>query len=97
MIFLTRHFQDDGPGGVECVDWPPRSPDLTPLDFFFWGAAKEYVYKEQLTDVEDIKRRITDFFVLVNNNPNLCQKVCKSVRNRCDRCVDACGLHFEHL
>ena len=64
------------------------------LDFFFWGAAKEYVYKEQLTDVEDMKRRITDFFVLVNNSPNLCQKVCRSVHNRC---VDAGSLHFEHL
>ena len=44
-----------------------------------------------------MKRRITDFFGLANNNPNLCQKVCRSVRDRCDQCVDAGGLHFEHL
>ena len=95
--FLDQTFPGRWLGRRGCVDWPPRSPDLTPLDFFFWGAAKEYVYKERLTDTEDMKRRITDFFVLVNNNPDLCQKVCRSVRSRCDRCVDAGGLHFEHL
>jgi hypothetical protein len=24
--------------------WPPRSPDLTPLDFFLWGMLKGKVY-----------------------------------------------------
>ena len=28
-----------GRGGP--VPWPPRSPDLTPLDFFFMGAHEE--------------------------------------------------------
>jgi len=26
------------------VPWPPRSPDLNPLDFFFWGYSKNIVY-----------------------------------------------------
>ena len=26
------------------VEWAPHSPDLNPLDFWFWGAAKEAVY-----------------------------------------------------
>ena len=25
--------------------WPPRSPDLTPVDFFLWGLLKSKVYK----------------------------------------------------
>jgi hypothetical protein len=25
--------------------WPPRSPDLTPLDFFLWGTLKERIYQ----------------------------------------------------
>ena len=31
-----------GRGGP--VPWPPRSPDLTPLDFFIWGPMKSLVY-----------------------------------------------------
>ena len=27
-----------------AVEWPPRSPDLTPLDFFLWGYIKSEVY-----------------------------------------------------
>ena len=95
--FLDSTFPGRWIGRRGSVDWPPRSPDLTPLDFFFWGAAKEYVYKERPTDVEDMKRKITDYFRLVNNNPELCQKVCRSVRHRCELCVDAGGFQFEHF
>jgi len=34
-----------GRGGP--IPWPPRSPDLNSLDFFFWGYLKETVYPEQ--------------------------------------------------
>ena len=27
--------------------WPPRSPDLTPCDFFLWGYVKDNAYKSQ--------------------------------------------------
>jgi hypothetical protein len=29
----------DGP-----MPWPPRSPDITPLDFFLWGYVKSNVF-----------------------------------------------------
>ena len=95
--FLHQTFPGRWLGRRGCVDWPPRSPDLTPLDFFFWGAAKEFVYKQRLTNVEDMKRKITDFFSQVNSDPDLCQKVCRSVRNWCERCFNVGGLQFEHL
>ena len=28
--------------------WPPRSPDLTPCDFFLWGYVKDNAYKPPL-------------------------------------------------
>ena len=31
-----------GHGGP--VAWPPRSPDLTPLDYYLWGHMKTLVY-----------------------------------------------------
>jgi hypothetical protein len=33
--------------------WPPRSADLTPLDFFLWGAVKEKVYQTTTENIED--------------------------------------------
>ncbi|GFV60430.1 putative transposable element [Trichonephila clavipes] len=44
------------------VNWPPRSCDLTPLDYFLWGYVKLLVYtdKPQMLDhVEDNIRRVT--------------------------------------
>jgi hypothetical protein len=36
--------------------WPPRSPDLTPNDFFLWGLVKEAVYVQILpTTLVDLK------------------------------------------
>jgi hypothetical protein len=28
---------------LRCPDLPPRSPDLTPCDFFLWGVVKDSV------------------------------------------------------
>ena len=37
--FSERVISRNGP-----VEWPPRSCDLTPLDFFLWGHIKSLVY-----------------------------------------------------
>jgi len=40
--------------------WPPRSPDLTPCEFFLWGFLKEAVCVPSLpTNLDDIKIRST--------------------------------------
>ncbi|GFW54200.1 uncharacterized protein TNCV_4372741 [Trichonephila clavipes] len=33
------------------VNWPPRSCDLTPLDYFLWGYVKSLVYADKPTQV----------------------------------------------
>lgn len=33
--------------GSEMLVWPPRSPDLTPMDFFVWGYLKQRIYRGQ--------------------------------------------------
>jgi hypothetical protein len=37
----------------------PRSPDLTPLDFFLWGHVKNIVYRENVGDTAHFKESIT--------------------------------------
>ncbi|GFX00246.1 putative DD41D transposase [Trichonephila clavipes] len=47
------------------VNWPPRSCDLTPLDYFLWGYVKSLVYADKpqtLDHLEDnIRRVIADY------------------------------------
>ncbi|GFV18747.1 uncharacterized protein TNCV_4756341 [Trichonephila clavipes] len=46
-----------GRGGP--VHWPPRSPDLSCLDYFFWGQMKSLVYKTPVNSAEELVARIS--------------------------------------
>ena len=40
-------------------NWPPRSPDSTPCDFFLWGYVKDKVYVPPLpASIPELKVRI---------------------------------------
>ncbi|GBP22160.1 hypothetical protein EVAR_10670_1 [Eumeta japonica] len=55
-VFPNSWIGRDGP-----IPWPPRSPDLTPLDFYIWGRAKELVYATEVQNV-DLRERIEAAF-----------------------------------
>ena len=38
--------------------WPPRSYDLTPLDYYFWGAVKDKCYADKPETIDDLKDNI---------------------------------------
>ena len=41
------------------MKWPPRSQDLTPLDFYFWGYVKGKAYIPPLTQtIDELQIRI---------------------------------------
>ncbi|GFV92841.1 DUF4817 domain-containing protein [Trichonephila clavipes] len=55
------------------VNWPPRSCDLTPLDYFLWGYVKSLVYADKpqtLDHLEDYIRR-----VIADIRPQMLEKV----------------------
>ena len=39
--WLNDHFPSRWIGHRWPIEWPPRSPDLSPPDFFLWGELKE--------------------------------------------------------
>ncbi|GFX56667.1 DUF4817 domain-containing protein [Trichonephila clavipes] len=55
------------------VNWPPRSSDLTPLDYFLWSYVKSLVYADKsqtLDHLEDNIRR-----VIADIRPQMLEKV----------------------
>jgi hypothetical protein len=44
--YLNRKFRGRWIGRGGSVTWPPRSPDLSPLDFFVWGFFKSEVNRK---------------------------------------------------
>ncbi|GFX94146.1 uncharacterized protein TNCV_4291912 [Trichonephila clavipes] len=64
------------------VNWPPRSCDLTPLDYFMWGYVKLLVYADKpqtLDHLEDNIRR-----VIADIRPQMLQKVIENWTSRLD-------------
>jgi hypothetical protein len=47
-----------GRGGPTA--WPPRSPDLDPLDFYLWGHLKSLVYAAPVDNEEALHHRTVD-------------------------------------
>ncbi|KFM70899.1 hypothetical protein X975_03732, partial [Stegodyphus mimosarum] len=56
---LDDHFTGRWIGRGGLIPWPPRSPDITPLDFFLWGFVKDNVYRRRVSNMDDLKARIT--------------------------------------
>uniref|UniRef100_A0AAF5DTE4 Tc1-like transposase DDE domain-containing protein n=1 Tax=Strongyloides stercoralis TaxID=6248 RepID=A0AAF5DTE4_STRER len=52
-IFGNRIISKNG-----NINWPARSPDLSPLDFSLWGYLKDRVYRNKLETIEDLKENI---------------------------------------
>ncbi|GFT71406.1 uncharacterized protein TNCV_970821 [Trichonephila clavipes] len=64
------------------VNWPPRSCDLTPLDYFLWGYVRSLVYADKpqtLDHLEDNIRR-----VIADIRPQMLEKVMENWTSRLD-------------
>jgi hypothetical protein len=57
---LDRLFPHRWLGIRGPVPFPPRSPDLTVLDYYLWGRLKDIVYRERPTTRENMVQRIRD-------------------------------------
>ncbi|GFS99489.1 putative transposable element [Trichonephila clavipes] len=74
------------------VNWPPRSCDLTPLDYFLWGYVKSLVYADKpqtLDHLEDNIRR-----VIADIRPQMLEKVIENWTSRLDYIRASRGSHM---
>jgi hypothetical protein len=74
---------------------PPRSPDLTPPDFYLWGAAKSAVYRDRPRTLNKLKTAITAY--IRNISQADLQKVFAKKIKRVQACIGSRGHHFQHL
>jgi len=77
------------------VEWPARSPDLSPCDVFLWGYLKEKVFKHRPRSLEDLKERIQQEIDSIP--PELTRGVMRSFRERLQQCVASDGCFMSDL
>lgn len=93
--FLQEQFPGRWIGRRGPTEWPARSPDLTPLDFFFWGFLKSKVYETRPRDLDDLRGKIQNTCRLIT--PEMLNNVRRSFENRLYFCQEVNGGLFEHL
>ena len=88
--FGERVISRNGP-----IEWPPRSCDLTPLDFFLWGHIKSLVYANKPATLDDLKDNIQRE---ISNVPvEMWARVMENWVQRIDRCKRARGVHMADI
>ncbi|GFV66409.1 retrovirus-related Pol polyprotein from transposon 297 [Trichonephila clavipes] len=75
--FVDRLISRFGP-----VNWPPRSCDLTPLDYFLWGYVKSLVYADKPQTLDHLEDNILR--VIADIRPQMLEKVIENWTSRLD-------------
>lgn len=75
------------------MEWPPRSPDLTPADFWLWGYLKSRVYLRAPNNILELKNAIRS--EITNITSDQLQSAVYSFANRIESVFNADGGHIE--
>ena len=77
------------------VEWPPRSPDLTPCDFFLWGYLKDKVFSTPPQNIDELRQKIIEEFNALQEQPAVIRKAVRDMHKRTVLCVERNGGHVE--
>ncbi|GBM96687.1 hypothetical protein AVEN_111924-1 [Araneus ventricosus] len=91
--YIRGTFQQQVIGYGGCVEWPPRSPDLNPLDFFLWGYINQRVHATYPPTLQELRNRITN--VCASVSPAMSYDVQREVQSRVQMCIVVERHHFE--
>ncbi|GFS55603.1 uncharacterized protein TNCV_131371 [Trichonephila clavipes] len=94
--FLIQTFGEDKIVSKRCrYPWPPRSPDLTPADFWLWGYSKSRVYlsgPSSLSELKDaIRREVSSI------HPDMLHSTVTGFVTRLECLLPVRGGHVEHI
>lgn len=74
---------------------PPRSPDLTHMDFFLWGYVKSKVYANKPTSLAQLKENIRHEMAAITETT--CRAVIGNFSARLNECRERNGLHLDDV
>ncbi|GFT87041.1 uncharacterized protein TNCV_1258161 [Trichonephila clavipes] len=88
--FGDRRISRFGP-----VNWPPRSCDLTPLDYFLWGYVKSLVCADTPQTLDHLEDNIRH--VIADIRPQIMEKVIKNWTSKLDYIRASSGSHMPEI
>lgn len=95
LAFLQDKFQGRVISNRLDFFWPAKSPDLNPLDFYFWGVAEARVQKEKPKTIMELKSVVENFVAEISKE--VLWSVADNFIKRAKMCHENDGGHFEYL
>ena len=93
--WLHEFFQERVIALNHDPEWSPRSPDLTPCDYFLWGYVKSKVFVSPPDSLDDLKTRITQTFDDLEGDRILVRMAVRDMTRRVNVCLERDGGHVE--
>lgn len=94
--YLNETYGENWIGINGPIQWAPKSPDLTPLDFFLWGTLKNKIYRTPSVNLEHLKEKIRNACDELSREM-LRKASVREVRRRLDKCLEVGGGYIENL
>ena len=88
---LKENFREQIISRNGPMNWPPRSCDLTLLDYFLWWYVKSLVYVDRPQSIDALKANITR---VINGIP---ADMLENWTHRMDHVKASCGQHFNEI
>ncbi|XKL67289.1 hypothetical protein PGB90_002780 [Kerria lacca] len=101
LLFLRQHFKarviSNRFPTVFNSDWswPLYSPDLSPLDYFFWGYVKDLCYANRSSTIEKLKNEIMRIFNTLETR--ILELVIRNFLTRLHHAIENSGRHIENV
>ncbi len=97
-IYLNEHFLIEWIDyGSPYVQWPPRSSDLTPLDFYLWEYLKTLVYWTPIESHNQLGQQIRYACDVVRADVNTIENATNTIVRCFELCYDNSGRYFINL
>jgi hypothetical protein len=94
---LNNTYYDRRIGRGGPTAWPPRSPDLNPLDCYLWGHLNTLVYVTPLGKREALHHRTAKACQTIRNYSGISEQMRRSRMRRVEVCIEFRGGNFERL
>uniref|UniRef100_A0A0K2V5H2 Putative LOC100569746 [Acyrthosiphon pisum] n=1 Tax=Lepeophtheirus salmonis TaxID=72036 RepID=A0A0K2V5H2_LEPSM len=95
MDLLGHHFGEQLISRFVPVNWPPRSCDITPLDFFLWGYVKAKVYVDKPATIEELEANIER--VIREIPVTMLERIIENWLERMDHLKASCAQHMKGI
>ena len=98
---VMQHLNDTFPnrwiGRGSTINWPPRSPDLSLLDFCLRGLMKSELYRKKVDTRDELLVNILDVIACIMERQDPLRRTTRHVFTRVAKCIDVNVGIFEHL